>query len=107
MERVSWPVAPTTSLAAVTSAHVAPLSVAVRVIGAKIQGTLRRLLTRCFHIRICSVAVRPPVMAGSFMIRDRSEGIYPVQHMGGLADLHYPVPPGQSRLFFFRGGMGV
>ena len=37
--------------------------------------------------------------------RDRSQGIYPVQHMAGLADLHYPVPPGQSRLFF-RGGMG-
>ena len=68
VERVSWPVTPTTSFAAVTSAHVASLSVVVCLMGAKIQGTRLRLAMRFRHIRICSEAVRPPVMAGSFMI---------------------------------------
>ena len=67
MERVSWPVAPTTSFATVTSAHVASLSVAVSLMGARIQGTRLRLATRLHHMRICSEAVSPPVMAGSFM----------------------------------------
>ena len=37
--------------------------------------------------------------------RDRSQGMNPVKHVVGLADLHNPVPPGQSRLFFFWGRM--
>ena len=107
MERVSWPVAPTTSFAAVTSAHVASLSVAVSLMGAKIQGTRLRLAMRFRHIRICSEAVRPPVIAGLHG-RNCGQSMEPLEHVVGLAGLYNPVPFWQGLWLvwagFSRGG---